>query len=140
MGRNYEHVVQYYETDAMQIVHHSNYIRWFEEARTWWLSEKVMSYHKLEDMGLMMPILSLNAKYQEMMRFGDVASIRLEVTKLSPVKVVISYQVYNKESEALCVTGDSVLGFLDKETGKPVSVKKSYPELYEALGLHIMKG
>ena len=101
MGRNYEHVVQYYETDAMQIVHHSNYIRWFEEARTWWLSEKVMSYHKLEDMGLMMPILSVNAKYQEMMRFGDVASIRLEVTKLSPVKMVISYQVYNKESEAL---------------------------------------
>ncbi|MBG9988726.1 acyl-CoA thioesterase [Aerococcaceae bacterium DSM 111176] len=139
MEKNYEHVVQYYETDAMQIVHHSNYIRWFEEARTWWLSESGMAYHRLEEMGIMMPILSVNAKYQQMMRFGDIATIHLKITKLTPVKMVISYWVYNKQTEELCVTGDSLLGFLDRATGKPVSMKKSYPELYESLGQHTMK-
>ena len=53
----YRHKVQYYETDKMGITHHSNYIRWMEEARIWFLSEIGFSYAKLEEMGMVSPVL-----------------------------------------------------------------------------------
>lgn len=127
---NYDHIVQYYETDAMQIVHHSNYIRWFEEARTWWLNKEGVSYHRLEEQGIMMPILTAEANYHKMMRFGDTAEIKLRTTDISPVKMTISYWIFNKETKELCVTGNTILGFLDSATSRPLSIKKTFPELF----------
>ena len=48
----YKHLVQYYETDQMGIVHHSNYIRWFEEARSFLLEENGFGYKKMEESGI----------------------------------------------------------------------------------------
>ena len=52
---NWQHKVQYYETDIMQIVHHSNYIRWFEEARIYLMDEIGFSYFQMEDEGIIVP-------------------------------------------------------------------------------------
>ena len=46
---HYDHKVQYYETDGMGIVHHSNYIRWFEEARVDLLEQLGFGYRDLID-------------------------------------------------------------------------------------------
>lgn len=54
----YEHRVQYYETDQMGIVHHSNYIRWFEEARTYVLEEMGFGYKEMEHCGIISPVLA----------------------------------------------------------------------------------
>ena len=62
----YEHKVQYYETDQMKIVHHSNYIRWFEEARTAWMEEGGFGYAKMEEAGIISPVLEVDAKYKSM--------------------------------------------------------------------------
>ena len=58
----YQHQVQYYETDQMGIAHHSNYIRWFEEARSYILTEIGMGYEKMEEIGIISPVLSVSAK------------------------------------------------------------------------------
>ena len=60
----YIHKVQYYETDKMGLTHHSNYIRWMEEARVAWLEELGFGFDKLEEMGITSPILSVNCKYK----------------------------------------------------------------------------
>ena len=71
----YQHKVQYYETDQMGIVHHSNYIRWFEEARTDYMDCLGMGYARMEEMGILSPVLSVSADYLRMVYFGDTVSI-----------------------------------------------------------------
>ena len=65
----YKHLVQYYETDQMGIVHHSNYIRWFEEARSFLLEENGFGYKKMEESGIISPVLSVNARYKSMTHY-----------------------------------------------------------------------
>ena len=67
----YEHVVQYYETDRMDCVHHSNYIRWFEEARIDWMRQQGYGCRELEDQGLIIPVVDASAKYLRSVLFDD---------------------------------------------------------------------
>lgn len=60
----YRHVVQYYETDRMGITHHSNYVRWMEEARIHFLDQIGWDYAKLEEMGLVSPVVSVSCRYR----------------------------------------------------------------------------
>lgn len=55
----YEHRTQYYETDQMGIIHHSNYIRWFEEARTDLMRQMGIGYDEMEGQGIISPVLSV---------------------------------------------------------------------------------
>ncbi|HJB35179.1 MAG TPA: acyl-CoA thioesterase, partial [Candidatus Blautia merdipullorum] len=59
----YEHKTQYYETDQMGIIHHSNYIRWFEEARVDFMDRCGFSYAQMEKDGLISPVLSVSCEY-----------------------------------------------------------------------------
>ena len=67
----YRHRVQYYETDQMKVVHHSNYIRWFEEARTDFLEKSGFSYAWMEEQGIIIPVLSVSAEYKAMVHYGE---------------------------------------------------------------------
>ena len=64
----YIHKVQYYETDQMQIAHHSNYIRWFEEARTFFLEKSGFGYDRMEAEGIVCPVTG-GCRYASMVRF-----------------------------------------------------------------------
>ena len=63
----YTHRVQYYETDQMGIVHHSNYIRWFEEARIDWMRHCGISYREMEKQGIIVPVLELIVRWSILM-------------------------------------------------------------------------
>ncbi len=128
----YEREVQYYETDQMQIVHHSNYIRWFEEARLDYMKQLGLDYCKLEKEGIIIPVLSAEATYRMAFRYGDRFQVLLKLTKFNGIKMVISYEVYNKITGVLHTTGETSHCFLDKEM-KPLSLKKKKPELYNCL-------
>lgn len=127
----WEHVVQYYETDQMRIVHHSNYIRWFEEVRSWMLEKIDFSYSKMEETGIIIPVLGVNAEYKSMVHYGDTVAITAKVTQFSGVKLMIAYEVRDIETGELRCTGESKHAFLDKETNRPFSVKRSHKELYD---------
>ena len=66
-----EHKVQYYETDGMGIVHHSNYIRWFEEARVDLLEQLGFGYDRIEAAGYSGPVLEVSCQYKTMSKFGE---------------------------------------------------------------------
>ena len=125
----YEHKIQYYETDQMKVVHHSNYIRWFEEARTFFLEVYNMPYHKMEEMGIICPVLSAHAEYKSMSRFGETVQIEVEVIKYTGIKYAIAYMVRDKETGTVRCTGETWHCFLN-EQGKPLSLKRSYPEIH----------
>ena len=67
----YTHKVHYYETDRMAIVHHSNYIRWFEEARLHQLEQWGMDYSSMEEQGILIPVVDVSCKYHHSVRYGD---------------------------------------------------------------------
>lgn len=127
-----EHRVGYAETDAMAIVHHSNYIRWFEMGRNDLLRAIGYSYARLEQMGVWMPVLDVTCQYRSPAVFDELVIIRSWVTKLKGASIYLEYEVVRKETEELLVTGSSSHGFTDTDL-VPMRLKKEFPELYEEL-------
>ena len=96
----YIHKVQYYETDRMGLVHHSNYIRWMEEARIDFLESINLGFDKLENMGITSPILEVNCKYKSGSTFGDSIEIETSIEKYNGIKVTIGYIMKNVKTGA----------------------------------------
>ncbi|SET33208.1 acyl-CoA thioesterase [[Clostridium] polysaccharolyticum] len=128
----YEHIVQYYETDQMKIVHHSNYIRWFEEARIAWMKEMGMPCEILEEKGIIIPVVDVSCKYIAMTHFGEEVIVVPAVTKFNGIVINLSYEVFGKESGELKVTGTSSHCFIDKNY-KVMALKKTHKEVYEKI-------
>lgn len=127
----YQHKVQYYETDRMDCVHHSNYIRWFEEARTWLMGEEGFGYPQLEALGIVSPVLKAQAEYHTMTRFGETVVIETQVDSYTGTRIAFSYQVRDKATGVLRCQGRTSHCFLKEDTGRPVSLKKAAPAYHQ---------
>lgn len=130
MREYYKHLAQYYETDQMKIVHHSNYIRWFEEARGWMLEKAGFGYDKMEELGILIPVLEVECKYRSMVKYNEEVYIIPKLIKFNGIKMTLSYEIKDVTTGELKATGKSVHGFLNAEY-KPVSLKRSYKEIYD---------
>ncbi|NCB91722.1 MAG: acyl-CoA thioesterase [Clostridia bacterium] len=125
--QGYEHRVQYYETDQMGCVHHSNYIRWFEEVRTDYLAFLGMDYDRMEAAGILSPVLTIDAEYKNMTRYGETVSIQVRIKEYNGIRIRIGYEVFGKKDGILRCAGESSHCFLNR-AGRPVSLKKVHPE------------
>ena len=126
----FERKINYYETDKMGIVHHSNYIRFFEEARCALLEEYNLPYDLMEEKGIMSPVLGVSCKYKQHVTFGDIIKIHTYIKEFSGVKFTVGYEIYNKKTNALCVSGESNHCFTDSNL-KPLNLKKHFNDVYE---------
>ena len=128
----YQHNVQYYETDKMGITHHSNYIRWMEEARLDFFKNLGFDYLEFEKQGVISPVIGLNnIKYRKPSTVGDVVSIEVSVKAYNSIVLTVHY-VMKKEDVAI-FEGDSDHCFLSKE-GKMLPLSdKVFPELHNKL-------
>lgn len=111
--------VRYYETDKMGIVHHSNYIRYFECARNLMIREGGYPIEQCEADGVVIPIVSVECRYRHPAKMGDTVKCTASIDKEPMAKLVIRQAVYNQDG-MLCADGQVILGFLNKETGRPV--------------------
>ena len=127
----YRHKVHYYETDKMGFVHHSNYIRWFEEARTGFFDKVGAPYTLTESLGLISPVLTVQCEYKKSCYFGETVLIYVTLEKVENVRFFVSYRVTSEDGE-LRATGTSSHCFLN-ESGKVTSLRKAQPELYKKL-------
>lgn len=128
----YERDVFYYETDQMQIVHHSNYIKWMEEARLNFLRQIGLDYDEMERIGLLIPVLGVSCEYKMAFRYGDTFRIQLKLVDFKQVKFGVTYEIYNASTGALHATATSSHGFVDRQL-RPVRLKRDYPDIYEKL-------
>lgn len=133
----YEHKVHYYETDQMKIVHHSNYVRWFEEARLDWMEQLGIGYDQMEKDGIISPIVEVNVKYKTMTRFGDTVVLELNIESYNGVKFVIGYVVRDKVTGEVRCTGSTMSCFMNEE-GMLISLKRGY-EKYDQLFRNMME-
>ena len=128
----YERTPHYYETDQMKIVHHSNYIRWFEEARIAYLDAVGMRFADQEATGIVCPVLTVDVQYHQMVRFGDTVEIETRLDVYNGLRAGFSYKVRNKATGTLCCTGTSTHCFLDPD-GKILRVRRDYLPMHELL-------
>lgn len=129
---NYIHKVQYYETDRMGITHHSNYIRWMEEARVHYLNNHDCGYIEIENKGFSSPVLEIECSYKRTTTFEDEVEIEIKMAEYNSIKMVYEYAMRNEVTGELVFTGKSSHCFINKD-GRPINLKKYMPEIDEKL-------
>ena len=121
--------VRYYETDQMGIVHHSNYIRYFECGRNAMLKEMDIPMEKIEAGGVMMAVVAVDAKYMVPARLGDTLRIVSLIDTPPTAKVLVKTEIYNQNDQLVC-TGSVTLGFIDAVTRRPVRCPEALAQLF----------
>ena len=121
--------VHYYETDQMGIVHHSNYIRWFEEARLDYMDQAGLNYRTLEASGILIPVVDISCNYLVSARYDDSLEILPILTQYSGVRLGFRYEVRIQATGELAATGTSTHCFLD-ENRRPIALKRRNPALH----------
>ena len=132
----YIHTVQYYETDKMGITHHSNYVRWMEEARMELLRQMGWPMSRLEAEGITSPVVSVECRYLRPTTYDDRISILVTVEQYTGVKLRLSYTMTNAATGETVHTASSTHCFIDENT-RPISLKKRLPEFDAALREYI---
>ena len=129
MMKPYRHKVQYYETDQMGIVHHSNYIRWLEEGRIDLMEQMGLGYEQMEEKGILSPVLSVEADYLRMVHFGDTVTIQTFIKKYNGIKLTVGYEIISDRTGMVHCRGTSKHCFINRQ-GKPLSLKQSCIEIH----------
>ena len=129
MSFTFERKINYYETDKMGVVHHSNYIRFLEEARCEMLDYANMPYSDYESFGIFIPVLSVNLDFKRHVTFDDVLVIKPFVKDFNGVRLTMGYVVKNKKTDDLVLTGETKHCFTYTNL-KPINLKKSFPDFY----------
>lgn len=127
-AKPYEHRAMYYETDQMGIIHHSNYIRWMEEARMDLMDQMGYSYKQMEEAEIISPVISVQCEYKSMVHFNDTVVIETKIAEYNGIKMTVQYRMTDKETGELRTLATSEHCFLNA-SGKPISLKRTYPEL-----------
>lgn len=124
----FERKINYYETDRMGVVHHSNYIRFLEEARCFWLEKIGMPFETFEENGVTIPVLAVKCEYKHHVTFADRIQIRVFVKEFSGVRMTIGYDVTEKETGKTVIIAETKHCFTNKDL-KPINLKKHLPDI-----------
>lgn len=113
--------VWYVDTDQMGIVHHSNYVKYYEAARSDLMRDLGVGYSEMEMRGIMMPILEVHSHYRASAYFDEMITVEITLEELPTARITFNYRIFN-ESGKLLNTGSTVLGFLHSDSRKPTRV------------------
>ncbi|MCY2687752.1 acyl-CoA thioesterase [Salinimicrobium sp. TH3] len=111
--------VRYAETDQMGVVYHGNYAQYLEIARIDWLDALGISYRKMEEEGVMLPVYELNLKFKKSAKFDDELKIVTRLKQKPGVRIAFEYEIFNQNGELL-TTAETTLIFMDVEKSKPI--------------------
>ena len=127
--------MKYYECDKMGVTHHSNYVRFMEEARVAWLDSLGYGFDRVEAEGVFSPVIAVACNYKSPSTFKDIIEIEVSVAKFSELKFDISYTM--RVGDRIVCTAQSTHCFI--ENNRPVAISKRLPELYKAISESVVK-
>ena len=122
--------VEYHHTDQMGIVHHSNYVKFFEVARTEWLRSAGLTYAEMERRGVMMPIVEVNVKYRQPAYYDELITVKAIVEDMPMARMVFKYEIRGEDGRDIA-SGSTTLGFIDSVTRRPQRAPKWLLEVME---------
>ena len=123
--------VRYYECDQMGIVHHSNYVRFFECGRNQMMKELDIPIEKMEEQNILFPVVSVDIHFKLPSRMGDTLRVVTTLTKKPMAKLLFDQKVYNQRDELVCF-GSVVVGFISADKRIPVRAPKVFLEKIDA--------
>ena len=121
--------VRYNETDQMGIVHHSNYLKFFEFARIEWLEKLKMPYQEIERNNIILPVVNCELKFLKPLVFGDSFIVEVHCSKKPTSSIEFSYEIFNSRGEKT-TEGSTLLAFLNSDSMKPVRCPKNISDLF----------
>ncbi len=110
--------IRYSETDQMRIVYHGNYAQYLEMGRIEWLRKLGISYKKMEESGIMLPVISLNINYISPAMYDDLITLKTTLVKKPTVRIEFEYELYNEKNKLL-TTAKTSLAFINMSNNKP---------------------
>ena len=122
--------VRYYEADPMGIVHHSNYLRYFECARDEMIASWGYGIEKCQADGIVFPVVSAQLRFHASARAGDTLRVVADIESMPLAKLTVKQAVYNQDG-VLCADGTVVLGFLNTKTGRIMGCPETFRKLME---------
>ena|SRR5210317_275434 len=124
--------VRYGETDQMSYVYHGNYPEYLEMGRIEWLRKLGISYKKMEESGIMLPVIRLNINYKNPAKYDDLLTLETTLKKIPSVRIDFHYEIRNSNSQLITIA-ETTLAFVNMETNKPMRAPKYLLEKIEAL-------
>lgn len=121
--------VPYADTDAMGIVYHTNYIKYFEIGRTEYLREVGWPYAQLEERGIWLPVASVYCEYKSPALYDDILTVNTHVGEFKGATIVMAYEIYRKGREELIARGETKHPITDNKL-RPIRLRNVDPELY----------
>jgi len=115
--------VRYGETDQMGVVHHGNYALYLEMGRIEWLRKFGLSYKKMEEEGIGLPVVSLQLNFKKSAFYDDIIKVKTILKKLPTAIIEFDYEIVSS-SEEIIATANTVLAFIDLKTKRPVRPPK----------------
>ncbi len=110
--------VRYGETDQMGYVYYGNYAQYFEMGRVEWLRNLGTSYKRMEESGIMLPVLNLNINYLKPGKYDDLLTLKTTLTTKPSVRIEFNFELFNEKNELL-TEGYTSLVFIDMKRNKP---------------------
>ncbi|GAA0591395.1 thioesterase family protein [Virgibacillus siamensis] len=153
MGETWhEHVLRVYykDTDQMGVVHHGNYVNWFEMGRTEMMQEAGIAYQDIENLGLLLPVLNLDIDYHKSAAYNECAAVYTKIGLYTPIKLRFDYEVrriaeekfleqksagkglVQEQEGELLVSGSTLHMWLNKKW-KPARIDKTAPDIFERI-------
>lgn len=123
--------VRYQETDQMGVVYHANYLIWFEIGRTKFIEQLGFQYAEMEKSNIVSPVIDIQISYKQPAKYGDTVTIFTWLEKYKGVRATYAYRIENEHKDTL-VTGTSEHVIVDKESFKPLQLRKEHPAWHEA--------
>jgi acyl-CoA thioester hydrolase len=114
--------VRYAETDRMGLLHHANYLVYFEQARTELLRGLGLSYRDLEDQGYLLVLTRAEVRYRRPAHYDDLLTVRTTVARTTAVRIDHAYEVFREG--VLVAEGSTTLACVDRE-GRPQALPES---------------
>jgi acyl-CoA thioester hydrolase len=105
--------VRYAETDRMGLLHHANYLVYFEQGRTELLRSQGLSYRDLEDQGFLLVLTRVQVRYRSPARYDDLLTLRTTVERTTLVKIEHRYELFRDGQ--LLAEGQTTLGCVNRD-------------------------
>jgi len=105
--------VRYAETDRMGLLHHANYLVYFEQGRTELLRSQGFAYKDFEDQGYLLVLTKADVRYRGPARYDDVLTVRTTVVRMTSVRIDHQYEVLREG--ALIAEGSTTLACVDRD-------------------------
>jgi acyl-CoA thioester hydrolase len=123
--------VRYGETDQMGVVHHGNYALYLEMGRIEWLRKMGVSYKKMEEEGIMLPVISMTLNFKKPARYDDVINVKTQLKNRPSAKIEFDYEITDEMGQII-TTATVVLAFIDMKTNRPIRAPKYILDVIDA--------